>query len=487
MPGTSYTIVDLLGQGTFGQVVKCRADDGSLVAVKVLKNKAAYFKQGLYEISILFLLNRFVDPDCSKHTLRLVDHFLYHNHLCIVNELLSINLYELLKQNRFRGVQIKLIQEFVSQLLDAMIGLEEYEIIHCDLKPENILLVNLKESNVRLIDFGSACMEHAPQYSYIQSRHYRAPEVLLGLQYTTAIDMWSVGCITGELLQGFPIFPGANEYNQMFKITSMLGKYPTAKMIEKGTKGRRLFKKGPVVNGRQEYIFKTDKEYMRDTGEVIKPDKKYSTYDTIHDLVWGIPIKVTSSTVSHKEIRRSLEHFINGLLAIDPAKRWTAQIARMHPFLRIGNEALDPDHPFPTPEAYEADRLLRDGKQARASLPPSPFQKTLTRETMFPPSVIRENGTLDCVAAYKMFMDALRHDDVIDIANNNPICPVVLEKKEKQRKAEEEMKMDIDDDSQVDGAIDIECEGGEQIDKNQSVAQSFSQAHLFTNPSGVFI
>jgi dual specificity protein kinase YAK1 len=184
LKASKYTVVDILGQGTFGQVVKCRSEeDGTLVAIKVLKNKSAYFKQGLYEIGILALLNTFVDPDNTKHTLRMTDHFLFHNHLCIVNELLSINIFELIKQNNFRGITLRLVQRFVAQLLDALIGLEEYEIIHCDLKPENILLESLNTSKIRLIDFGSACMEHAPQYSYIQSRHYRAPEVLLGLQY----------------------------------------------------------------------------------------------------------------------------------------------------------------------------------------------------------------------------------------------------------------------------------------------------------------
>lgn len=74
--GTRYTIVEMLGQGTFGQVVKCRDEEqGTLVAVKVLKNKLAYFRQGLLEIGILTAVNTNCDPDGSKNTLRILGRY----------------------------------------------------------------------------------------------------------------------------------------------------------------------------------------------------------------------------------------------------------------------------------------------------------------------------------------------------------------------------------------------------------------------------
>lgn len=75
-------------------------------------------------------------------------------------------------------------------------------IIHCDLKPENILLCQEKRSKLRIIDFGSSCYVNDRTYNYIQSRFYRAPEILLGLEYGTPIDMWSLGCIVAELITG---------------------------------------------------------------------------------------------------------------------------------------------------------------------------------------------------------------------------------------------------------------------------------------------
>jgi serine/threonine protein kinase len=98
-------------------------------------------------------------------------------------------------------------------------------VIHCDLKPENILLTRClsnQSANIKLIDFGSACMEHNTVYTYIQSRFYRSPEVLLGHTYTTAIDMWSLGCVAAELFLGLPLFPAQSPYDLLLFIKEKL-------------------------------------------------------------------------------------------------------------------------------------------------------------------------------------------------------------------------------------------------------------------------
>jgi dual specificity tyrosine-phosphorylation-regulated kinase 2/3/4 len=94
------------------------------------------------------------------------------------------------------------------------------------LKPENILLKQANKSGIKLIDFGSSCFSNEKIYTYIQSRFYRAPEVMLAIPYSAAIDMWSFGCILAELATGFPIFPGESESEQMALIIELIGMPP---------------------------------------------------------------------------------------------------------------------------------------------------------------------------------------------------------------------------------------------------------------------
>ena len=145
------------------------------------------------------MLNNQHDPHDKHHIARMKDTFVHKHHLCITFEMLSLNLYELIKQSRFTGFSTNLVRVFMSQILDALTVLSKARLIHCDLKPENILLKSLNDPNIKVIDFGSACHEGQTLYTYIQSRFYRSPEVLVGLPYTSSIDMWSTGCIAAVI------------------------------------------------------------------------------------------------------------------------------------------------------------------------------------------------------------------------------------------------------------------------------------------------
>lgn len=82
------------------------------------------------------------------------------------------------------------------------------------------------KSGIRVIDVGSGCFQDKQLYTYIQSRFYRAPEIILGIRYTPAIDIWSFGCVMIELFTGFPIFPGESEKEQMLLVMEVLGLPP---------------------------------------------------------------------------------------------------------------------------------------------------------------------------------------------------------------------------------------------------------------------
>ena len=166
--------------------------------------------------------------------------FYFRGHLCISTELLGLNLYEFIKIHDFKGFSVKLIRRFTKQLLNSLVLLKYHKVIHCDLKPENILLVHPAHSEIKVIDFGSSCLEHEKVYTYIQSRFYRSPEVILGMTYGLPIDMWSLGCILAELLTGYPIFPGENEQEQLACIMEVFGP-PDKHLIEKSTRKKLFF------------------------------------------------------------------------------------------------------------------------------------------------------------------------------------------------------------------------------------------------------
>ncbi|XP_030937038.1 dual specificity protein kinase YAK1 homolog isoform X2 [Quercus lobata] len=178
-----YIVKDVLGHGTFGQVAKCWfAEANSFVAVKIIKNQPASYQQAWVELTILTMLNKY-DPEDKHHIVHIYDYFVYQRHLCICFELLDTNLYELIKINHFRGLSLSIVQMYSKQILRGLALLKDAVIIHCDLKRENILLcTSVKPAEIKNIDFGSACMEDRTVYSYIQSRYYRSPEVLLGYQ-----------------------------------------------------------------------------------------------------------------------------------------------------------------------------------------------------------------------------------------------------------------------------------------------------------------
>ncbi|KAK0614263.1 hypothetical protein B0T14DRAFT_499574 [Immersiella caudata] len=235
-----YEIIDVLGKGSFGQVVRCiDHKTGVLVAVKIIRNKKRFHQQALVEVNILQKLREW-DPK-NKHSMVNFTHsFYFRGHLCISTELLDMNLYEFIKSNAFRGFSLKLIRRFTKQLLSSLNCLKQHKVIHCDLKPENILLRHPLHSEIKVIDFGSSCFENEKVYTYIQSRFYRSPEVILGMTYGMPIDMWSLGCILAELYTGVPIFPGENEQEQLACIMEVFGP-PEKHLIEKSTRKKLFF------------------------------------------------------------------------------------------------------------------------------------------------------------------------------------------------------------------------------------------------------
>lgn len=234
-----YEVLKVIGKGSFGQVVKAYDHRSHQhIALKMVRNEKRFHRQAQEEIRILEHLKK-QDKDNTYNIIHLFEHFTFRNHICITFELLSMNLYELIKKNKFQGFSLQLVRKFAHSMLQCLDALHRNRIIHCDLKPENVLLKQQGRSGIKVIDFGSSCYEHQRIYTYIQSRFYRAPEVILGAKYGMPIDMWSLGCILAELLTGYPIFPGEDEGDQLACIIELQG-MPSQKLLDQSKRARNF-------------------------------------------------------------------------------------------------------------------------------------------------------------------------------------------------------------------------------------------------------
>lgn len=297
-----YEILSLLGRGSFGQVCECfDHKKKEKVAVKVIKNKPKFHHQAVVEIRVLQTM-RENDPEDKKNIIRMKNYFLFRNHVCITFELVSVNLYEFLRLNHFQGLSQSLIRCFAKQVLTALDYTASLEIVHCDLKPENILLVNPQKAAIKIIDFGSSCFISERLHTYIQSRFYRAPEIILGIPYTPAIDMWSLGCILVELLTGHPLWPGESELDQLIHIISTLG-MPNEEVLKMSTRKVLFFDGG---------VLKTNKLM---NGKTISPGK-----NCLNEIV--------------QDADTDFLDFVQKCFEWNPIKRMNPKEALLHPWIK---------------------------------------------------------------------------------------------------------------------------------------------------------
>jgi len=219
------------------------------VCLKIIKNNKDYFDQSLDEIKLLHFINSRGNPE-KFHVLRMIDYFYYKEHLFLVTELLKDNLYEYSRYIRHSGAEayftLPRLKSIMRQLLEAVAYIHSLNLIHCDIKPENILIQSYSQVKVKLIDFGSSCFTTDYLNSYVQSRSYRAPEVILGLPYGPKIDIWSLGTVAAELLTGNVLFQNQSVPTMLIRMTSILGPVPV-NMLLLGTAVNKYFLSGKMV------------------------------------------------------------------------------------------------------------------------------------------------------------------------------------------------------------------------------------------------
>lgn len=229
-----YEAIKILGKGTYGTAVECYDHKrNQKVAVKILKIGRDHLETAAKEIHILKKVK-------SVYTVQFKKAFYFRGHVCMIFELLSISLSSYMKMRRYTALEMPFIRRVSIQLLMGLKDIHAHGVIHCDIKPQNILLKHLHKTGIKIIDFGISCMGKPKIFNYLQTRYYRSPEIILGCSFGSSVDMWSFGCILGELLNGSPIFKGENEHDQLIRIMSVLGTLPV-EVLEKGYKRRHYF------------------------------------------------------------------------------------------------------------------------------------------------------------------------------------------------------------------------------------------------------
>eukprot|EP00003_Mantamonas_plastica_P012987 TRINITY_DN2296_c0_g1_i5.p1 TRINITY_DN2296_c0_g1~~TRINITY_DN2296_c0_g1_i5.p1 ORF type:complete len:509 (-),score=124.88 TRINITY_DN2296_c0_g1_i5:20-1546(-) len=301
--GCRYQIVEYVGAATFSIALQCI--DLTLseeVCLKIIKNNKDFLDQGIDEVRLLQLINN-ADPKDTHHLLRYYSHFYFKEHLIIVTELLKDNLYEVYRHFKKRKqpsfFNMWRLQKVTKQILTAIAFIHDLDLIHSDIKPENILIKSYSKCKIKVVDFGSSCFQSDTLSTYVQSRSYRAPEVLLGCPYDQKIDVWSIGCVVGELVLSEVVFESTSSLSLLGRIQSVLGSIPNS-----------LFEASQF----QSQYFGTDGKFLGDVPRRTSLAEKFSETDPV------------------------FQDFLAQLLQFDPNDRPTCKEALQHEWFDVEYE-----------------------------------------------------------------------------------------------------------------------------------------------------
>lgn len=219
-----YQISKLIGKGSYGEVYDIKDAKSHIhyalkKCMKIFETKTRALGT-LTELRLGRLLNH---RNINKLEEILIPYHLNSfGGIYYRSKLMKTNLGRYLNRNKY--IPIKDIKYILFQMISALYYIHKRGVIHCDIKPDNILIGSNKET--QLCDFGLSHVINPSKeslQSYATTRWYRAPEVILGMKYNEAIDIWSIGCVLGELLLGKPLFQGTNNFNQLDIIMDTLG------------------------------------------------------------------------------------------------------------------------------------------------------------------------------------------------------------------------------------------------------------------------
>ena len=333
------------------------------VCLKVIKNTKDFFDQSLDEIKILELLRQ--TGKCQENCIIEMKTFFYHReHLIIVTELLRQNLFEfgkfIIDHDEEPYFTMSRLSYITRQCLIALRFVHKLGLVHSDIKPENILLASYSRAKAKVIDFGSSCYLTDRQSSYIQSRSYRAPEVVLGLPYDGRIDVWSLGCVVAEMFTGEVTFQNDSVVSMLSRIEAICGRFPKH-MVDQGRQSGHYFTRCGLlfekVKGKDRRRHDSDSEEDESGSDEDGGDPEVDIFQPkitslaarlgfAPDLLQRFDAKEKMS----KEEKRQANFidFVRKLLTIDPEKRPTAEEALKHPWMQYAAGLTEEDIKYPS-------------------------------------------------------------------------------------------------------------------------------------------
>lgn len=220
-----YETLGIVGEGAYGIVLKCtHKKTKEIVAIKKFKDKdtedSLIKKVIIRELKALRSLKH-------QNIVHLRDAFRQNERLYLIFDFCDKSLLDLQEEHQNNGLPVQTIKSLMYQILKALEFMHERNFVHRDIKPENVLLTS--NNKVKVCDFGF-CRQLTKTdeilTDYVATRWYRSPELLITPKYTKAVDMWALGSLLGEMIDGSPMFPGDDLFDQLSRIYFMMGSLP---------------------------------------------------------------------------------------------------------------------------------------------------------------------------------------------------------------------------------------------------------------------
>lgn len=371
-----YEIVKEIGDGSFGSVALGRTRSAgavavrrnTMVAIKTMKKSFDSFAQCLELREVIFLQSLPAHP----HMVPAYDIFLdpLSRKLHIAMEYMDGNLYQLMKSRDHKPLDSASVKSILYQILSGLEHIHEHGFFHRDIKPENVLVSSSSPDtgnafkryssmmtppstpptySIKLADFGLAreCNSRTPYTTYVSTRWYRAPEVLLRAgEYSAPVDIWALGAMAVEIATLKPLFPGANEVDQVWRVCEIMG-----------SPGQWINKNGARVGGGE---WKEGVRLAQKLGFSFPKMAPHSLSTVLPSPQWPA----------------SLAEFVTWCLLWDPSARPTSTQALAHDYF---TDAVDPLRP----KSSSTSKLLSRRQGAVQETPESPHNLTTKTSSWF--------------------------------------------------------------------------------------------------------